>query len=224
MIAPMSLATLALLLVAVLVAAAVPLTLLGAKDHFCELPFGLKTPVLALELIQNKPQVDTLLCAGTPREEGNRSRLRTHTYIDMGVFIPAYFLLFVTLARLSGADLPLLAKVAIVLIAVAAGADYVEDLGILSSLGDGAHLHWTRPAALVKWACFFATLAALSPWWLTRLHWFDKIGGLAMAVSGVWGLWASVFAKAQQIELASNPLLIAFLAVAWRLWRLRAAA
>ncbi|MCC7156105.1 MAG: hypothetical protein IT161_16125 [Bryobacterales bacterium] len=222
MISAMSLGNLALIFLAVLVLVSIPLAMLASQSYYCELPFRLTKPVLALELAQTKAQVDALLCAGTAREAANRARLRVHTYADMALVIPAYFLLFVILAQMSFSDLSLLAKFAMFCAAFAAAADYVEDVGILSSLGAAKYLHLTRPAALVKWAGFFAMLAALAPWWLTRLGWLDKAGGAALAVSGLWGLWAAVAANERQIELASYPLGVALAAVAWHCWRRRA--
>lgn len=223
MISAMSLANLALILLAVLVLLSIPLAMLASQTYYCELPFRLTKPVLALELIQTKAQVDALLCAGTGKEAANRTRLRAHTYLDMGLFIPAYFLLFVILAQMSFADLSLLAKFAMFCAAFAAAADYVEDVGILSSLAAAKYLHVTRPAALVKWAAFFAMLAALAPWWLTRLGWLDKAGGAAFALSGLWGLWAAAAANERQIEMAVYPLGVALAAVAWHCWRFRTA-
>lgn len=224
MIARMSPGAVTLLLVAAVVIIGSPLTVLQKKVAPCEVPFGLQNPVLAMELVQTRNQVDGIVCAGTTAEGKNRSNLRRHTYIDLSLFIAAYVLLLAALARLGLADLPVLALLATVLAAAAGLADIVEDVGILSALGQGAYLSWTRPASLVKWACFYAALAALAPWWLTRLDWIEKVTGAALAASGLWGLWASLAQNERHILLAQWPAAVAMVGIVRYAWRTRRAA
>jgi hypothetical protein len=131
-----------------------------------------KKPILQLELARNADDVKAILQPGDMRK--NIADARAGNWFDLALFIPAYSMLFLCLALLSGRALPghgtWIFRLALVLIIVIAAADYMEDIGIhrvLDLLASGAPvsnsdaLRISTPGA-IKWLLLTVLLCGLA--------------------------------------------------------------
>jgi hypothetical protein len=190
------------------------------------LPEGVKSPILALELIRDPQLLDQIArpdaepprgdsTAPPPRHE--RDRLRRAVTIDFG-FIVAYatFLSLVGYLVWTVAIPPFGGAGIIVVMAVIAAAlfDVRENLAMLSLLAGGSA--GPRSVSLVKWRLLFVAVTASAALFVTRnepplRRAMGILGGLIALVAGIEGLYGAFKGDDKLIEAASGRLGGAFL-------------
>lgn len=159
---------------------------------------GISNPILAMEVVRNVAEVDTIL---SDSPSADRETMRIKQYADFG-FICGYVALYVLMSMLLIAEGRAIAISAAVLGVVAGVFDVIENLGILRVVNiDLAHttqaaIDAIRYPSLVKWALASAALGLLGVLaWRTRSTGLRIVGALDVvaAILGIAGLYDNRF-------------------------------
>jgi hypothetical protein len=166
------------------------LVILNGKPEFTSssrVVRGITSPVLALELARNVDEVDLIL---EEKPSLDREVMRVKQYWDF-VFIAAYWMLYVTIARLL--EQRKLAVTAAIAATVAAVCDVIENVAILRVVdADLAHttqgmIDAIRIPSLIKWSLVFTATGILATYFWPRIKTLAAIWWLAPAI-GFYGL------------------------------------
>ena len=163
-------------------------------------PNGLSKPVLALELVKSRKEVEMILGDGEETSSKlTRDMMKEDLKGDSYAFIPIYWLLFMAMSWLLAQRQPAWAKwagiAAGICITGAAIFDYMENAGIAAVLNesiagvtDQMALAIRKPS-LVKWALIFITMALLaSLFWRRNWIMLLALAYLLIAIIGLVGL------------------------------------
>jgi len=184
------------------------------------LPEGVKSPILALELIRSSELVDQIARPAVPsgsdaRDE--RQQLARAIRIDY-VFIAAYAVFFACLGWLIWSTTPQPYR-ALAMVAVGAGVaaavfDVRENLAMLGLLEHTpADPRWP---SLVKWRLVFVAIACSAPVFVDRnalalRRWIGYVGGALGLVSAFQGVFGTLTGNDRLIEVAAGRLSVTFL-------------
>jgi hypothetical protein len=184
-----------LALAAVVLGAAV--VSVGSLPTHRALPDGVRSPVLALELIRSPTRLGDI--ASTADEQ---RRLRTATYVDFA-FIASYTAFFVALGAFTATAVPSVGKpLAVVIVGAAIGAalfDVMENRAMLALL-QGASSAAPRGPSLWKWRLIFIAVAMSAPAFVDRaappfrrtVGYVGALGAVAAAIQGIVGTSAAM--------------------------------
>jgi hypothetical protein len=152
---------------------------------------GISSPILAMEMVQNVAEVDTVLSdAPSP----DREVMRLKQYVDFG-YILAYAALFVLMSIFLMRQGRAIAISAAVLGTIAGIFDVIENLGILRILDvDISHttqamIDAIRYPSLIKWALLSITLGLLGILALRTGRTGLRIVGALDVLAGLLGLY-----------------------------------
>lgn len=180
----------------------------SAHFHKRSLPQGLRSPVLAMELLHDRSDVSKILGTSKGRDD-DKYQMVVQMYLDFA-FIPTYTTLFL----LVGAVLYYhgdrrLAIIIGVLVISAAVFDLLENRAILRVIKDAASPgKGPRVWSLTKWALIFGVVAlAARVYFVGQLPAFRRLlgfvaGGFGL-VAAVLGLSGVVFGADRLIEVGS---------------------
>ena len=194
-------------------------------NRMAELPTGMATPVIALELVRTPAEVERIFGSDPAVRESYRLRTTRATWIDFAL-LAAYGTFLAGVARELSRAGSRAARLGVVLALSAAVFDAVENMQLLTIFDNlGGHYEGALSrlvyATWAKWLClaaYFASIAA-AVW----AH-----GGVARvaAVSGGASAVAAVFAVALRgvpAEIMANGIAIAIAALVVAAYRQRVA-
>lgn len=194
----------------------------AAKFSDRNLPFGMRSPGLAMELVHRVADVYKILGDPSDRSEvavKDRNAILRLQMLDRWLFIPAYSLFFTALGWYAFIELrktslsgPLVAA----LVLAATILDYVEDyriVHIVQNLDQGLSEMDVRAVSTVsypKWGLLFVMLLSLCPLFFRRwpesaaLRILGFITGCYIGFSAVAGVFACVITHAGRVESAAS--------------------
>ena len=193
---------LALLLIVASIVMTIPTS--GFRDP--KLPSGMKSPGIAMELVNTREEVQ-----GLANNSQNRQTFNLLQVLDEWMFIPSYVLFYgcagVFAFRAQQTWLRWFGVAIVVLVATGATFDYLEDQAIFRALADLDHATATDISGVsyVKWGLLYAMLACYVPLFLRRWHSATlRVLGLPFALyagfSGVTGVLSCFAGARQQVE------------------------
>ena len=165
------------------------LILLNGKPAFTSAtrpPRGIASPVVALQMARNVPEVDAILSdAPSP----DREAMRIKQYLDFA-FIPCYAALYIAMARMFGTRNAAIAAVCGV---VAAIADVMENIGILRVVDTPlarttqGMVDSIRIPSLIKWTLTWIAIGIFASLFLRGTGWLRRSIGVLDAVAAALG-------------------------------------